>query len=792
MDAGTARPKRLGQYEVVETLALGPMWRTYKGFDPMLRQSAALKTVAKHLLDRYDAGVIPRIQNEARAAACLRHPGIVRVYGYDEDSDLAFVAMEYVEGRSLKERFRLPVADAVALGVQLLEALDYAHEQGVIHCAIKPSNLLLTSKGQLKISDFGVARIAAGAPQYMSPEQLIGASVDRRSDVFSAGIIFYEWLTGVSPFPGPPQDLINRVYTDKERPPSEVDADIPRAFDSVCARALAKALSDRYPTARAFCDGIGKAFESAFGLPPSRVVSHGTVVAETSRPNEAQGASGPVPAAKPGSVLLASGAGSRWKDETLREVEKQLAVFVGPLARVFVQKAATKASDLDQLYTLAAKSLERQEERQAFLAGKAELTGSSAPSQPPIMQLQVPGSVAPASAAPIARNLTHELKPTAKPDVQLRPAAGPELKPDVKADARPSSKPEEKLETKPSPKLEVKLETKPGPKPEKKPEARPGAKPEEKVETQPSPKPEEKPASKADLKPHSAPPIQPASDAAARLEDMLGKQPESLAVYLQDSPQEVERVIHAFSATVEALARVYAAGSKIEPLNPQSISFDPMGKASIRSSRPVTHGTGGAVNNPRYAAPEVFAEKATSAESTASAADIYALGVMFYEVLLGKTLFEKAFAGERTDLDWLSWHADLEKKAPPLKSLLPDCPAALSDLLESMMEKHPEKRATDVESILTRLRSVAQRANKTIVLPKPTAKATAPTKPSTAAAPAKRSAASPSFPRKRADKRLALVLFLLLALIASGILIWQNPDFYRELITRFHHLTQTL
>jgi serine/threonine-protein kinase len=125
MDAGTARPERLGQYEVVETLALGSMWRTYKGFDPMLRQSVALKTVAKQILDRHGAGVISRIQNEARAAAGRRHPRIVRVYGYDEDCDLAFVAMEYVEGRSLKERFRVPVADAVGLGLQLLEALDY-------------------------------------------------------------------------------------------------------------------------------------------------------------------------------------------------------------------------------------------------------------------------------------------------------------------------------------------------------------------------------------------------------------------------------------------------------------------------------------------------------------------------------------------------------------------------------------------------------------------------------------------------------------------------------------------
>ena len=791
MDAGTARPERLGQYEVVETLALGPIWRTYKGFDPMLRQSVALKTVAKHDLDRYGAGVISRIQNEARAAAGLNHPGIVRVYGYDEDSDLAFIATEYVDGQSLKERFRIPVADAVALGMQLLEALDYAHGQGVIHRAIKPSNLLLTAKGQLRISDFGVARIGAGAPEYLSPEQLIGAAVDRRSDLFSAGIVFYEWLTGASPFPWPSHDLINRVYNDKERPPSQVNPDIPRGFDSVCALALARAVNDRYPTAQAFCDGVGKAFGAAFGSPPSRAVSHGTVLAAGSPRAEAQSAAGPEPEAKTGSMLPASRAGAKWKDETLRDVEKQLAAFVGPLARVFVQKAASKATNLDQIYLLAAQSLERPEERQAFLAGKADLIGGGTPSQPPEMPAPVPRSVAPASAAPV--EFTHEPKAAARTDVSSsgRPAAGPELKPGVQPEAKPSTKPEAKPETKPSPAPELKLEAKPSPKPEATLEAKPRPKPEEKTEAKPGPKVEPKPESKAPLKPHAAP-TPPAPDVAARLEEMLGKQPESLAGYMEDGPQQVERVIHPFVATVEALAAVYAANSKIEPLNPQNIDFDRMGKATIRGSRPVTHGTGGVVSNPRYAAPEVFAEKGIGAESTASAADVYALGIMFYEIVLGRTLFAKAFADEQTDLDWLSWHADLEKKAPSLKSLLPDCPAALSDVLESMMEKHPEKRATDLENILSRLRSVAQRANKTIVLPKPAAKGTAPMKPPVAAANAKRSAAALSVPWKKADKRLALVLFLLLALIAGGILVWENPDLYRELITRFHHLAQTL
>lgn len=625
MHAATPQPKRLAQYQIMGTLAVGLRWRIYRGFDPVLRRSVALKAIPKDLLDSYGAAMIARVQNEARAATCLNHPGIVGVYGCGEDSDLAFIAMEYVEGWRLKERFRVPVADAVNLIVQLLEALDYAHDQGIVHLEIKPSNLLLTSKGQLRITNFGVARLDAGTPDYMSPEQIMGLPVDRRSDVFSAGIVFYELLTGVSPFPGPPQDLVDRVCKDKQRPPSEVNRKVPRVFDRVCAKSLAKAVDDRYPTAQAFCDGIrGANFEAAAG-PLTGVISNETVVACASGFTEAESDSGARPGSKVGSEALSP--------------------------------------------------------------------------EPARVPLQVRSSAAPATATPIERNLSPELKPQAKIDLKQRSV-----------------------------------------------------------------------------------PIEVAPDKVSRLEELLGKQPDSLAGYLKDSPPELEEVIHAFVASVQALIAMGAANGKNEALIPQSICFDWVGKATIRASQlTVTHGTRDMVSNPRYAAPEMFAEKDMGGDSMIAAAHVYALGVMFYEILLGRKLFEKTFAKQRTDLDWLRWHADLESKAPRLKSLLPDCPAGLSDLLESMMEKHAEKRTTDLEAILSCLRDIARRANKTIVLRMPTA-------------PAKATAKPHSISRKKGWKmgwkKLAVLLLLVLALAAGAIVIWQTPGLYRELISRLRHLAQ--
>lgn len=639
MHGSTPQPKRLGRYEITGTIAVGPRWRIYKALDASQRE-VVLKAIPRKILDTYAASA--RFQNDARAATALDHPGIVRLYEYGEDADLAFVAMELVHGWHLKERFRVPLPDAVNLTVQLLDALDYAHEKGIVHGEIRPSNLLLTGKGHLRITNFGVARLGADTPNFLSPEQLTKAPVDRRTDIFSAGLFFYELLTGSSPFGGTPQDIARGICSEKERPPSQVNPGVPHAFDAVSAKALAKLVDDRYPTARAFCDRIHRVFESPADSTErrviSRVVSNETIIAFSAA--RAQSDRGP-------GVVLSAEAKSK------------------PIPRE--------------------------------------------PLPPP--GVSAPGvSANPPGAPPKWPSLASELKGEAKPASDLKPSPSP-------------------------------------------------------VKAAPDLKPSLTPLKAPDLKPNAAP-ANLAPDVSARLEELLGKQPETLAAYLNDGPSEAEQVVQAFVSSTRALIAMYEAQGKKEALIPQNIAFDRMGKATIRTSAAVQGTT--LMSNPRYAAPEMFAEKGSGADSNAAAANVYALGVMIYEILLGRKLFEKTFADQRTDIDWLRWNADLESKAPPLKSLHPDCPVALSDLLESMMEKHLDKRVTDLNEILTRGRNIAQRANKTMVLQGP-AKTKAPVE-------------SGSVPRKKSWATLVLLVILLFALGAAGAVYWQNPEIVQEII----------
>src|SRR5258708_5748347 len=209
----------------------------YKGFDPVIERHVALKTIRKELIDQEKGSeIVARFKTEAQAGGRLTHPGIVAVYEYGEDEEVAFIAMEYVEGRGLRDYFakqvRFGLQDMMSIMGQLLDALDYAHEQGVVHRDIKPATLIITAEGKLKIADFGIARLdgsnltqmgaVMGTPSYMSPEQFAGLPVDRRSDLFSAGVVFYELLTGTKPFEGATETISYKICHDPHRTPPEL------------------------------------------------------------------------------------------------------------------------------------------------------------------------------------------------------------------------------------------------------------------------------------------------------------------------------------------------------------------------------------------------------------------------------------------------------------------------------------------------------------------------------------------------------------------------------------------
>ena len=260
-------PQHLGKYEIRGELGRGAMGVVYDGWDPSIGRRVALKTVRRDQLEGGEAEeLLSRFKREAQAAGRLSHPGVVAVYEYGEDAGTAFIAMEFVEGRELKDLFdkdeRLPIGETVRIMTQLLEAIGHAHVNGIVHRDIKPANVFLLKDGRVKVGDFGIARLESsnltqagsvlGTPSYMSPEQFMGQTVDGRSDLFSAGVILYQFLTGEKPFVGSVTTIMHKVLKEEPLAPSELNFQVPRAFDGLMKKALAKRPDERFQTAQEF------------------------------------------------------------------------------------------------------------------------------------------------------------------------------------------------------------------------------------------------------------------------------------------------------------------------------------------------------------------------------------------------------------------------------------------------------------------------------------------------------------------------------------------------------------
>jgi len=213
-------PNRLGRYEVLGELGKGAMGVVFRGRDPLIERPVAIKTFACGGLpaDEVDA-FERRFLREARLAGGLSHPNIVTIHDVGRSGDLAYIAMEFLEGRSLRQVLDsgvvLPVARAAEIAAQVADGLAFAHANGVVHRDIKPANLMVLDNDTVKIADFGVAMLPAGSstlagavfgsPKYMSPEQVAGKAVDGRSDIFSLGAVLYEMLSGRPPFAHEPR-----------------------------------------------------------------------------------------------------------------------------------------------------------------------------------------------------------------------------------------------------------------------------------------------------------------------------------------------------------------------------------------------------------------------------------------------------------------------------------------------------------------------------------------------------------------------------------------------------------
>ncbi|MEW6563212.1 MAG: serine/threonine-protein kinase [Pseudomonadota bacterium] len=263
---------RLGRYEVVAELGQGAMGVVYKAIDPLIDRVVAIKTINLNQAEDEKEEYEGRFYQEAKAAGRLSHPNIVTIYDVGREDHIAYIAMEFLEGRELRDILNdgepLPLDQVLDIVAQVALGLAYAHENGIVHRDVKPSNIMVTRDGHVKITDFGIARMASsavrtqtgmvlGSPKYMSPEQVVGKELDQRSDIFSLGAMLYEMLTGRSPFDGENvNSILYQVVNAMPTPPNIVNPDLPEMLSFIVAKALAKNVDERYQNAREFADDL--------------------------------------------------------------------------------------------------------------------------------------------------------------------------------------------------------------------------------------------------------------------------------------------------------------------------------------------------------------------------------------------------------------------------------------------------------------------------------------------------------------------------------------------------------
>jgi eukaryotic-like serine/threonine-protein kinase len=388
-------PTRLGRYTLLGPLGEGAMGLVHRAHDPLLDREVALKTFRCMPADvGIDAAL--RLRNEAQAAARLSHPGIVAVYEYGEDGAQSFIAMELVRGRpllcALAPPQPLPIDDVMCVMVQLLTALQCAHEQGVWHRDIKPSNLMITQDGRLKITDFGVARIddaasaqrergVIGSPGYLAPEcYQRDQAVDQRADLYACGVLLFELLTGARPYRGSP-DVVMFKTLHLPVPPLAAPGDAQfvhlSRFAHVVQRALAKSPHERYASA--------VEMREALTLAAGRSVPHALSAPTLQRllRASANDASGPPVLRDVLSDVSSATSKAQTKAPTtdaaalpprmLHDAQRLLAHRIGPIAALLVRRAAAGATTRERFIARLVSFAAHGREREALLAALVKL-----------------------------------------------------------------------------------------------------------------------------------------------------------------------------------------------------------------------------------------------------------------------------------------------------------------------------------------------------------------------------------------------------------------------------------
>ena len=344
----------VGRYGIDEWLASGAMGVVFRGYDPILDRPVAIKILRRELAKGTAAeGWRDRFRRRARAGGRLFHPNITTTLDFAEDHEIPFIAMEYVDGsrldRLLKISGRFAPQRAAAMILQVLDALKYSHEMGVVHLDLKPSVLLVLANDRVKVTKFGTAladasdlasadEISESAP-CTAPEQLAGGPIDHRTDLFTAGALLFEMLTCTKPFFGASVDeIVAQMATQRPEDVCALNPEVPRAVGDIIDMALAYDPRQRFATASEFSSALSGALSlgaetamhpAPMGLPPAREEG--------------------------------------WDPETLRKVEADLATHIGPVAPIAVRRAAQRANDLAALYEELAVHIDNDRERDEFL-----------------------------------------------------------------------------------------------------------------------------------------------------------------------------------------------------------------------------------------------------------------------------------------------------------------------------------------------------------------------------------------------------------------------------------------
>ena len=363
----------IGDYQVLSTLGSGGIGEVYKVRHVISQRVEALKLLRP---DRNGSELSERFLREIRVLASLSHPHIAQLHTAFQAGERVAMVMEFVDGEDLQWKMRSPwqrrPQEGIDYGRQVLSALEYAHAHGVIHRDIKPSNIVITPAGQAKLLDFGLAFSKAdvsstrpghvlGTLHYMSPEQVRGERVDSRSDIYSTGAMLYEILTGRTPFEGNDYEIMRGHVSLEARHPAELNSSLPAPLCNTILKALAKDPAARYQTAAGFLADLGGVwYEDAQTLNsismPAMASSFG------GKPLSGGGTR------KPANELARSP--GRLQPAELDSVSRELAAFIGPIAKVVVKRAADSCTSVEELYTAVAGEIGTEKERSKFLAGK--------------------------------------------------------------------------------------------------------------------------------------------------------------------------------------------------------------------------------------------------------------------------------------------------------------------------------------------------------------------------------------------------------------------------------------